>query len=122
VFWVCTANYLEQIPVELRDRILMINVPGYNEQEQVEILHNYLIPKYRLQWSMDIDLPQELNEFFVTKHLTGVRDMEHNLQRVCKSIMLDTALGEPVGFTEDYLSKVLNKKLTTNRKPIGFMR
>lgn len=122
VFWVCTANYLEQIPVELRDRILMINVPGYNEAEQVEILHNYLIPKYRLQWNIDIELPHELDEFFVTKNLTGVRDMEHNLQRICKSIMLDTELGETVGFTADYIGRVLNKKLAVNRKPIGFMR
>lgn len=122
VFWICTANYLEQIPIELRDRILMINVPGYTEQEQIEILHNYLIPKYRLQWNIDIDVSHDLNEFFVSKNLTGVRDMEHNLQRICKSMMLDGELGEPFGFDEAYISKVLNKKLVTSRKPIGFTR
>ena len=122
VLWVCTANYVEQIPVELKDRIVMIEVPGYSRDEQASILHDFLIPKYRLQWGLDIEIDSSLDGFFVKEKISGVRDMEHDLQHLCKSIILDTALNVPCGFNEAYISATLDKKLLAQRKPIGFHR
>ncbi len=45
VLFVATANYEEQIPLELKDRLEIIHIPSYTEYEKKDIALNYLIPK-----------------------------------------------------------------------------
>ena len=45
VLWVVTANVMHNIPRPLLDRMEIINIPGYTEEEKVQIAKRYLIPK-----------------------------------------------------------------------------
>ena len=45
VLFITTANNIDNIPNELRDRLEIININGYTELEKLEITKNYLIPK-----------------------------------------------------------------------------
>ena len=45
VLFIATANYEEQIPLELKDRLEIIHIPSYTEYEKKDIALNYLIPK-----------------------------------------------------------------------------
>ena len=45
VMFIATANYFEQIPYELRDRLEIINISSYTEYEKLDIAKNHLIPK-----------------------------------------------------------------------------
>ena len=45
VMFIATANYVEQIPYELRDRLEIINISSYTEYEKLDIAKNHLIPK-----------------------------------------------------------------------------
>lgn len=130
--WVCTANYLEQIPIELRDRIDIVSVEGYSAEEQEVILKDFLIPKYQNRWNVPYFIGQEDFHLFVKKNKSGVRKMEHDLQGVFKAFLLDvnfnTALDTGGRIPSDYVKKVLSdpalafKDETTNssRVPIGF--
>ena len=44
VMFIATANYVEQIPYELRDRLEIINISSYTEYEKLDIAKNYLVP------------------------------------------------------------------------------
>ena len=43
--FIATANYIEQIPYELRDRLEMINISSYTEYEKLDIANKHLIPR-----------------------------------------------------------------------------
>lgn len=50
VLFICTANTIKTIPGPLRDRMELIEVPGYKPEEKLNIAQNYLIPQCRELW------------------------------------------------------------------------
>ncbi|MHB1312562.1 MAG: endopeptidase La [Gemmatimonadaceae bacterium] len=91
VLFLTTANSLAGIPEPLRDRMEIIRVPGYLDQEKFQIAQRHLIPRLLVQhgiapasvtWAPDA-LPAILREY--TRE-AGVRELERRLARVARKI------------------------------------
>jgi ATP-dependent Lon protease len=91
VMFICTANNLGQIPAPLRDRMEIIQIPGYTDYEKLQIARRYLVPK-----QMEANGIDEVDVHFtssaierVTRHYTreaGVRNLERELGSICRKI------------------------------------
>ncbi|HET9216505.1 MAG TPA: endopeptidase La [Terriglobia bacterium] len=89
VFFITTANVLDTIPSALRDRMEVIELPGYTEEEKLQIARQYLVPRGR----DNNGLKPEQIEFedaalsMVVRHYTretGVRNLEREISGICR--------------------------------------
>ena len=98
VLFVCTANVLDTIPGPLRDRMEIIQLPGYTAQEKLQIAHRYLLDR---QLSRNGLLPAqcEITEAALTGIIedytreAGVRNLEREIGSVCRHVALRIAAG-----------------------------
>ena len=117
VMFICTANYIEQIPYELRDRLEMIEVSSYTEFEKLEIANNHLVPKELEEHgltSLQVNISDEALMYIIRNYTkeAGVRELERTiatlLRKLVKKLLLD---GKEVFFDinkkeiEEYLGK-----------------
>jgi ATP-dependent Lon protease len=89
VLFICTANMLDTIPEPLRDRMEIIDLQGYTEDDKVHIARKYLIPKQIDENGLkpeQIEIPENVVRFIV-RHYTreaGVRNLERNIGTLCR--------------------------------------
>ncbi|MGC1363001.1 MAG: endopeptidase La, partial [Silvibacterium sp.] len=89
VLFICTANQLDPIPPPLLDRMEIIELQGYTEEEKIHIAFRYLIPRQIKENGIaadNIEFPQESVAYMV-RHYTreaGVRRLEQLLGTVCR--------------------------------------
>jgi ATP-dependent Lon protease len=91
VFFVATANVLHTIPSPLQDRMEIIRLHGYTEEEKVEIARQYLVKKQRGQAGVNEENAQLDVEAvrMIIRHYTreaGVRNLEREIGNVCRKI------------------------------------
>ncbi|HWA93721.1 MAG TPA: endopeptidase La [Terracidiphilus sp.] len=89
VLFICTANVLDPVPAPLLDRMEIIPLQGYSEDEKVHIAFRYLIPRQVKQNGItedQIEIPEDAVRFIV-RHYTreaGVRKLEQLIGTVCR--------------------------------------
>jgi len=89
VLFICTANMLDTIPEPLRDRMEIIELQGYTEDDKTHIAERYLVPKQIEENGLtkdQIEIPEEAVRF-VSRHYTreaGVRNLERNIGTICR--------------------------------------
>jgi ATP-dependent Lon protease len=89
VLFICTANMLDTVPPPLLDRMELIFLQGYSEEEKVHIAFRYLIPRQIRENGIapeQIEFPEEAVRYIV-RHYTreaGVRKLEQVLGTVCR--------------------------------------
>jgi ATP-dependent Lon protease len=87
--FICTANMLDTVPPPLLDRMELIFLPGYSEEEKVHIANQYLIPRQIKENGItpeQIEFPEDAVRY-VVRHYTreaGVRKLEQTLGTVCR--------------------------------------
>ncbi len=89
VLFICTANQLDTIPEPLRDRMEIIELAGYAEEDKRHIANRYLVPRQILENGLtpeQIEIPEDTVGFIV-RHYTreaGVRRLEQLIGTVCR--------------------------------------
>ncbi|MBN8923304.1 MAG: endopeptidase La [Rhodanobacter sp. 68-29] len=98
VMWIATANSLN-IPGPLLDRMEVIRIPGYTEDEKLAIAQKYLLPK---QLKANGLKPEELHVAEeavrdIVRYYTresGVRNLEREVSKICRKVVKELTLGE----------------------------
>ncbi len=93
VMFIATANYLEDVPAALRDRLEIINLSSYSEDEKVNIAVHHLIPK---QSALNGLKPKQFNiadkvVLHIIRNFTreaGVRQLERHIAALCRKSVL----------------------------------
>jgi ATP-dependent Lon protease len=89
VLFICTANVLDTVPEPLRDRMEIIELQGYTEEEKKHIAFRYLIPRQIKENGItveNIEFPDE-SIGYIVRHYTreaGVRKLEQQIGTVCR--------------------------------------
>ena len=91
VLWVITANVMHNIPRPLLDRIEIIQIPGYTEEEKVQIAKRYLVTKQIHEHGLS-DKQIGFSEGILKKIISaytresGVRSLERNIATLCRKV------------------------------------
>jgi len=91
VFFICTANVLDTIPPALRDRMEVLNLPGYTEEEKVEIARRHLIPRQVTENGLSgamIEFTDDTIRRVIADYTreAGLRNLEREFASLCRKI------------------------------------
>jgi ATP-dependent Lon protease len=98
VMWVATANSLN-IPGPLLDRMEVIRIPGYTEDEKLAIALRYLLPKQIKanglkpdEVTVDGEAVRDIVRYYTRE--SGVRNLEREISKICRKVVKQLTLGE----------------------------
>jgi ATP-dependent Lon protease len=99
VMFITTANILDPVPPALRDRMEVIEFPGYIEEEKVAIAKQFLIPKQKEEHGLgaaprfsDEAIKSLIREY---TYEAGVRNLDREVANVCRKVARTVAEGKP---------------------------
>jgi ATP-dependent Lon protease len=123
VMWIATANSLN-IPGPLLDRMEVIRIPGYTEDEKVNIAQRYLVPKQLKANGLKAAelLVEESAIRDVIRYYTresGVRNLEREISKICRKVVKELSLATPKkgkGKAKD--KPVAGKKATASKRAV----
>ncbi len=114
VFFITTANALDTIPRPLLDRMEVLRLPGYSEEEKLAIARQYLIPRQIREAGLTPEQCQieDATVRAIIQRYTreaGLRQLERAIARVCRKVALRYAEGqaEPVRVAPEMLPDML---------------
>lgn len=99
VIFIATANYIDPVPAPLRDRMEVVNIPGYTEHQKLEIAKSYIVKRQlkenglkpsQCKWQ-PAAITTVINDY---THEAGVRDLERQIGAVCRGVAAKVARGE----------------------------
>src|SRR5258705_354074 len=99
VLFIATANQLDPIPWALRDRLEIIELPGYTRQEKKHIARKFLVPKQLEDHGLTTERREITDEaaFDIIASYTqeaGVRNLEREIGSVCRAVAVKVAEGQ----------------------------
>jgi ATP-dependent Lon protease len=119
VLFITTANALETIPGALLDRMEVLRLPGYSEEEKVEIAKRFLIPRQVTQTGLKPDdcvIEDETLKRIISRYTreAGVRQLERSIGRLMRKVALTFAEGktDPLVVAPDQLTRLLGNEQT----------
>lgn len=118
VMFIATANSLHTIPRPLLDRMEIINLEGYIEQEKFHIAKNYLVPKqlenhglkdYKV--TIKDETIRDVIRYYTKE--AGVRNLERQMANVCRKVAKEIVMGETV---ENFKAETKADKKASSKK------
>ncbi|MBP9035133.1 MAG: endopeptidase La [Pseudomonadales bacterium] len=104
VMFICTSNSMN-IPAPLLDRMEVIRISGYTEDEKVNIARRYLVPKQMKnaglgeeEISFDDSALRDLVRYYTRE--SGVRSLERQISKICRKRVKQLSLGKDAGAAE----------------------
>ncbi len=117
VLFLTTANVLDPIPPALRDRMEVLELPGYTEEEKLQIAERHLVPKQISEnglGNLKIEFTNETVSEIIRSYTreAGLRNLEREIGRVCRKIARSITEGEtaPERVTPDMLHRFLGSR------------
>ncbi|XP_051513403.1 lon protease homolog 2, peroxisomal [Myxocyprinus asiaticus] len=119
VLFIATANTTATIPPALLDRMEVHQVPGYTQEEKVEIAHRHLIPHQLEQHGLtpqQLQIPQDTTQDIISKYTreAGVRSLERKIGAICRAVAVKFAEGRMISRakspTEQHAEKTTESK------------
>jgi ATP-dependent Lon protease len=114
VLFITTANVLDTVPAPLRDRMEVIHLAGYTEEEKVAIARRHLVPKQAREHGLaeaEIEFTPEALRLLARGYTreAGVRSLEREIASVCRKVARRRAEGhtEPARITPDAVTSFL---------------
>ncbi len=112
VMFIATANQIDPVPSALRDRMEVINLSGYTEEEKLEIARRYLVPRQKKENGLkdkNISFDDDSIRDIIAKYTreAGLRNLEREIGKVCRKVARKVAEGNK------RLVKVTAKNLQT---------
>uniref|UniRef100_A0A3P8U0I6 Lon protease homolog 2, peroxisomal n=1 Tax=Amphiprion percula TaxID=161767 RepID=A0A3P8U0I6_AMPPE len=105
VLFIATANNTATIPPALLDRMEVLQVPGYTQEEKVEIAHRHLIPNQLEQHGLtpqQLHIPQDTTQDIISRYTreAGVRSLERKIGAICRAVAVKVAESHRLTKTE----------------------
>lgn len=96
VMFIGTANYTEPVPPALRDRMEVIELPGYTETEKLSIARKYLVPRQIKEHGLNKNRCTIKDDAILSiihgyTREAGVRNLERNIAAICRAVATDIA-------------------------------
>jgi len=96
VMFIGTANYTEPVPAALRDRMEVIELPGYTETEKLNIARRYLVPRQLKEHGLNkkkLNIKDEAITAIIRNYTreAGVRNLERNIAAICRFVATEIA-------------------------------
>ncbi len=114
VMFIATANLLDPIPPALQDRMEVIEIPGYIDEDKLRIATNFLIPKQRAEHGLKLEQitfdDQAVKEIIRSyTREAGVRNLEREIATICRGTAKEIVEGsiEQAAITDEHISKYL---------------
>src|SRR5262245_19651489 len=114
VFFIATANTLSPIPAALRDRMEVIRLSGYTEEEKLHIAKRYLIPRQIKEAGLNeeqLQLTDEAIQAVISRYTreAGVRQLERSMGSIARKVALKVAQekGDVFTITPEQLEEYL---------------
>jgi ATP-dependent Lon protease len=109
VLFICTANYIEQIPEPLQDRMEIIELTSYTELEKLHIAKSHLVNKIYESTNTNSGIFSFSDEMllYIIRHYTreaGVRELQRQLDKIARKII------KKISDKPDFKEKIENKK------------
>jgi ATP-dependent Lon protease len=106
VFFIATANQLGPIPLPLRDRMEVIRLVGYSDQEKLQIAQRYLVPRQTTDNGLtlaQLTITRAALELIATRYTreAGVRQLERTIGSLARKVALKVAQGHAESVTID---------------------
>src|SRR3990167_6986195 len=97
--FITTANILDTIPHALRDRMEVLDLPGYTTEEKLEIAKQYLVPKQFEAHGLkhnNLEITDEAIKVIISDYTkeAGLRNLEREISTVCRKVAKEVASGK----------------------------
>jgi ATP-dependent Lon protease len=104
VFFIGTANYMDPVQPALRDRMEVIELPGYTTEEKIEIAKRYLVPRQAERNGLGgpgIRFEEEALRQVIESYTreAGVRNLERSIGMICRGLAARVARGQEIART-----------------------
>jgi len=114
VMFITTANLLDPVPSALKDRMEVIEIPGYTEEEKIEIARNFIIPRQLKEHGLSeklLNITDEALRKAISQYTkeAGLRNLEREIASICRKTARKVAEGRrelttvTPGNLQDYL-------------------